>query len=60
MQRTGLAAMTSVYGPHTQAEAMIAGVRRVHARISGHTPGGYAYSADDPVTIENETHWFLP
>jgi uncharacterized protein (DUF2236 family) len=52
IQRTGLAAMTSVYGPHTQAEAMIAGVRRMHARIRGHTPGGYPYSADDPELLE--------
>jgi uncharacterized protein (DUF2236 family) len=48
MQRTGLAAMVSVYGPHTQAEAMIAGVRRMHARIHGRTPAGQAYSANDP------------
>jgi uncharacterized protein (DUF2236 family) len=48
VQRTGLAALASVYGPHTQAEAMIADVRRMHARIHGRTPAGQAYSASDP------------
>jgi uncharacterized protein (DUF2236 family) len=48
VKRTGLAALISVYGPHTQAEAMIAGVRRMHARIHGRTPAGQAYSANDP------------
>jgi uncharacterized protein (DUF2236 family) len=48
LQRTGLAAMVTVYGPRSQAEAMIAHVRRMHARISGLTPAGQAYNASDP------------
>ncbi|MGN6551763.1 MAG: oxygenase MpaB family protein, partial [Pararhizobium sp.] len=30
LKRTGLAAMITVYGPRSTAEAMIAGVRRLH------------------------------
>jgi uncharacterized protein (DUF2236 family) len=48
LRRTGLAAMMTVYGPKSEAEAMIARVRRVHARIAGETPSGEAYHADDP------------
>lgn len=47
LQRTGLAAMMTVYGPHTQAEAMIGRVNRLHARVTGHTPNGQAYAASD-------------
>ena len=48
MRRTGLAAMTSVYGARSRAEAMIAGVVRLHETVSGVTPGGHAYQANDP------------
>ena len=48
LQRTGLAAMITVYGPRSQAEAMIAGVVRLHEKVSGVTPSGEAYSANDP------------
>jgi uncharacterized protein (DUF2236 family) len=48
LQRTGLAAMITVYGPRSRAEAMIAGVSRMHERVSGTTPGGEAYRASDP------------
>ena len=47
LQRTGLAAMVTVYGARAQAEAMIAGVVRRHARVAGHTPDGEAYGAND-------------
>lgn len=47
LQRTGLAAMVTVYGARSQAEAMIAGVVRRHERVRGHTPGGEAYRAND-------------
>lgn len=47
LKRTGLAAMVTVYGARSVAEAMIAGVGRQHARVSGHTPDGAAYRADD-------------
>ncbi len=48
MERTGLAAMVTVYGARSTAEKMIAGVGRMHARVSGTTPDGVAYRADDP------------
>lgn len=48
IQRTGFAAMITVYGPRTEAEALIAQVRRIHAAIHGQTPDGRAYRADDP------------
>jgi uncharacterized protein (DUF2236 family) len=47
LQRTGLAAMVTVYGPRSAAEAMIAGVGRRHGRIEGRTDAGVAYRADD-------------
>jgi len=47
LKRTGLAAMVTVYGARSVAEAMIAGVGRQHARIGGVTPAGTAYRADD-------------
>jgi uncharacterized protein (DUF2236 family) len=48
LQRTGLAAMLTVYGPRRAAERMIAGVVRRHAAVTGATPGGEAYEANDP------------
>lgn len=48
MQRTGLAAMISVYGPKSAAEAMIARVVRQHESVRGTTPGGEPYAANDP------------
>jgi uncharacterized protein (DUF2236 family) len=47
LRRTGLAAMVTVYGPRSQAEAMIAGVNRRHARVTGKADDGRAYAADD-------------
>jgi len=48
LRRTGLAAMVTVYGPRSAAEAMIAGVRRMHERVRGVTPDGEPYHASDP------------
>ncbi|CAA9537901.1 MAG: hypothetical protein AVDCRST_MAG23-1609 [uncultured Sphingosinicella sp.] len=48
LKRTGLAAMLTVYGARSEAEKMIAGVRRAHDRVSGVTPTGQAYRANDP------------
>ena len=48
LRRTGLAAMVTVYGARSVAEAMIARVRRMHDRIAGTTPSGEAYQANDP------------
>jgi uncharacterized protein (DUF2236 family) len=52
LKRTGLAAMVTVYGARSTAEAMIAGVGRQHARVGGVTPGGVAYRADDVVLLD--------
>jgi len=48
LQRTGRAAMITVYGPRRAAEAMIAGVVRRHERVTGLTPAGEPYRANDP------------
>jgi len=48
MQNTGLAAMISVYGPRSAAEAMIAGVVERHEAVRGFTPAGEPYAASDP------------
>ncbi|WOX04004.1 oxygenase MpaB family protein [Microbulbifer pacificus] len=47
LRRTGLAAMVTVYGPRSKAEAMIAGIRRMHGNISGITEDGRSYNAND-------------
>jgi uncharacterized protein (DUF2236 family) len=47
LQRTGLAALLTVYGPRHAAEAMIAGVTRRHAAVQGHTAAGLPYHALD-------------
>ena len=51
LQRTGLAAMVTVYGARSIAEPMIARVVRMHSRISGTTPSGIAFSASDPALL---------
>ncbi len=48
LKRTAFAAMVTVYGPRSVAEPMIARVVRMHARVSGRTPAGVPYSANDP------------
>lgn len=48
MQRTGLAALMTVYGPADQTALMIAQVRKIHACIRGITEDGRTYDADDP------------
>jgi uncharacterized protein (DUF2236 family) len=48
LQRTGRAAMITVYGPRSAAEAMIARVVRLHEKVSGIAPNGEAYGANDP------------
>jgi uncharacterized protein (DUF2236 family) len=47
LQRTGLAAMATVYGARSVAEPMIAGVVRMHGKVVGHTSAGLRYSAND-------------
>ncbi len=48
LQRTGLAAMVTVYAARSVAEAMIAEIRRIHDSISGATPAGEPFVASDP------------
>jgi uncharacterized protein (DUF2236 family) len=55
LRRTGLAAMMSIYGPRSAAEAMIARVRKMHEAIAGTTAAGEAYRADD-VELLNWVH----
>jgi uncharacterized protein (DUF2236 family) len=47
LQRTGLAAMVTVYGARSVALPMIAGVVRMHAKVAGETPDGVPYSANE-------------
>jgi uncharacterized protein (DUF2236 family) len=47
LQRTGLAAMVTVYGARSIAEPMIARVVRMHAKVAGETPASVPYSASD-------------
>jgi uncharacterized protein (DUF2236 family) len=48
LQRTGLAAMVTVYAARSVAEKMIAGIRQAHGAVTGTTPSGEAYRAYDP------------
>lgn len=47
MQRTGLAAMSTVYGPASRTKAMIARVVRMHGHVTGTTEHGLPYQAND-------------
>jgi uncharacterized protein (DUF2236 family) len=48
LRRTGFAAMVTIYGARSTAEAMISRVRRMHEMVAGTTPSGEAYCAADP------------
>jgi uncharacterized protein (DUF2236 family) len=48
VRRTGLAAMATIYAARGTAEAVIARVRRMHDSVSGTTPSGQPYRANDP------------
>jgi uncharacterized protein (DUF2236 family) len=52
MERTGLAAMVTVYGARSTAERMIAGVSRLHEKVRGTTPDGVPYHAADPELLD--------
>lgn len=52
LQRTGLAAMITVYGPRSAAEKMIAGVVRRHETVYGTTPAGEPYNANDTPLLD--------
>lgn len=47
LQRTGLAAMVTIYGAESVARAMIGGVVRMHGKVKGTTPAGEDYRAND-------------
>lgn len=51
LQRTGYAAMMTVYGPRSRTVAMIAGVNRRHAGVVGATPAGTPYRASDDALL---------
>ena len=51
-KRTGMVAMLGVYGPASVARRAIAGVNRMHAKVSGTTPSGETYSARDPELLD--------
>jgi uncharacterized protein (DUF2236 family) len=51
-ERTGYAAMIGVYGPMDAARRVIAGVNRMHAKVTGETPGGIGYRALDPELLD--------
>ena len=55
LQRTGSAAMVTVFGARSVAEPMIERVVRTHSKVSGRTPAGLAYSAAD-VQLLNWVH----
>jgi len=48
IRRTGLAALTTVYGSRSAAEEMISHIVRLHGNIRGMTPTGQQYCANDP------------
>lgn len=48
LERTGLAAMVTVYAARSIAEPMIAHVVRMHDKIEGVTPAGEPYRANNP------------
>jgi len=47
LRRTGSAAMVTIYGARSIAEAMIARVVSMHSKVRGYTPSGEAFSAND-------------
>ena len=51
LQRTGLAAMVTIYAARSVALPMIAGVNRAHERVRGTTDAGEAYAASDEALL---------
>lgn len=48
LRRTAAFIAVTTYGERAEAEAAIARVRRIHAKVAGHLPSGLPYKADDP------------
>ncbi|WP_240499948.1 oxygenase MpaB family protein [Sphingomonas montana] len=51
LARTARFVALTTYGPTADAEAAIARVRGIHARVTGIVPGGGHYSANDPALL---------
>jgi uncharacterized protein (DUF2236 family) len=51
MRRTGYTAWIAVYAPADAARDAIARVNKMHARVSGETPAGLPYRADDETLL---------
>lgn len=51
-KRTGAVALIGTYAPAGTARRVIAGVNRMHARVSGETPSGEQYRALDPELLD--------
>ena len=51
LQRTGLAAMVTVFAARSVALPMIAGVNRTHARVAGKDEHGASYAATDEALL---------
>jgi uncharacterized protein (DUF2236 family) len=53
----------TTYAPRAEAERLVARVRRIHAKVRGHTETGEPYSADDPELLTwvhvSEAYGFL-
>lgn len=52
MQRTGMAAMATIYGAESRARELIAEVGRMHAKVSGTTSEGLPYRALDKELLD--------
>jgi uncharacterized protein (DUF2236 family) len=48
LRRTARFIATTTYGDRSDAEALLARVRNIHAQVRGTSPDGVAYAADDP------------
>ncbi|MFI5033832.1 MAG: oxygenase MpaB family protein, partial [Reyranellales bacterium] len=51
LERTGLAAMVTIYAARSVAEPMIANVVRMHEKVAGITPTGEPYRANHPTLL---------
>ncbi len=51
LRRTARFIATTTYGGREDAEALIARINAIHARVRGHLPDGTPYSATDPALL---------
>jgi uncharacterized protein (DUF2236 family) len=52
IQRTGLAALVTIYAPADTAARLIATIVKMHERVEGVTPAGVAYRANDRALLD--------